>query len=1522
MKEIKINKDTIDNGLLREQIHAYQLLANETETIIYSYSSKLGGIFFSSNTKTILGFSSNELLKDYKLWLNSIDPKYQKQILSKIGKLKKDKIAEFEYPFLKSDGKTVWVKDRIICTKKTKDEYVIQGFATDISNSKLKEEKLRKSVSNYEILFNRGIDGILIGDMSGKLLDANNSILELTGFSKEYLIGKNISILFPKEELNRKPLQYKKLIKEKEFTSERYIQTKNKKIIPIEMKSKILDDDKLISFIRDISDRKLATEILEKSELTYRSLINEVIDSSSVAIFILDSEFKVVWINKSTEKFFGVTKSETKGKVKADLIRNTISKIFENPQEFEEKVISTYKNNTYTESFECHVLPKGKRKERWLFHWSQPITSGMYKGGRIEHYTDITEQKIVKTELEKSKAELESIYRFSPAMTCILDDKRNVLYANKAFTNFTGTTEEELKLGKACGVIGCINSFDDARGCGFGNGCADCKLRLALDETLKTGKTLLNIEYNPIILKDGIKKHVYFIGSSALLKFGENRQLILTLHDITEQKEFEETLKKFENIVASTQDAVSLLDKNYKYLIVNKSYEKFSGQKKAQIIGKSVEDYLGKKAFNEKVKPNFDKCLNGETISYQDYFEYPTLGKRFVEVTYFPYRNSLDEIDGIIANTKDITEKKIIEESLKESENRFKNMANTAPVLIWMSDENKLCNYFNDVWLNFTGKTMEQELGYGWAEGVHKEDFDYCLEIYNKNFDARKEFKMEYRLKHYDGSYKWIFDHGVPRFSEDGNFIGYIGSGIDIQDKKEKEDALKIQSEILQNMAEGSSLVRVSDGTIVFANPSFEKMFGYEKGELLGKHISNLNAPTDQSPEEIAKEIIEDLTKNKIWKGEVKNIRKDGSIFWSYATVSTFNHNLYGEVWATAQSDVTAKKNLGAIQIKEKKRLEILHDLYSKAKNMSDNEMYDFVIEKAVELTDSRIGFFHELSDDQKTIKLTAWSSETIKECTAVVNDHYPINQAGNWIESIKQKKPLIYNNFITSPNQKGLPEGHSTINRMMSVPVMYENKVKYIFGVGNKGTNYDENDTLQVQLVADELQKILATRKANEEILKSNERLKEAERIGNIGYFYFEVPNGIVIWSDEVFRIIERDIKLGVPTIEEYNKYIDPEYLKNFNAEIEEILSKKTSFDFIYKINAPSKDKFIQSVGKVHLNEKGEVCALSGVIKDITDYQLALLSSKENEEKFETAFKTSPDAIAITRIKDGTYIDINNSFKRILGYDREEMIGKSSIKLNIWRYEKDRQRLIKALKENGYVENLDAEYLTKNGEIIYGLMSARLIKFGGEDVILSITRDITQRTNIAKALKESEIKHRKLISKISDVIAVINSERKITYKSSNIEEYFGWKPEELIGKEALFTCHPKDYERIDNELIKLIQNRNYQVRLEFDYRCKDGSYKPIELTAINLTEDPIIKGVVVNYKDISERKKAEKIVVETQRLGAIGEMSSAIAHDFNNSLQSIFGNLELALLNLDKNHASRIFRNHKSCNLRCGYKS
>lgn len=183
----------------------------------------------------------------------------------------------------------------------------------------------------------------------------------------------------------------------------------------------------------------------------------------------------------------------------------------------------------------------------------------------------------------------------------------------------------------------------------------------------------------------------------------------------------------------------------------------------------------------------------------------------------------------------------------------------------------------------------------------------------------------------------------------------------------------------------------------------------------------------------------------------------------------------------------------------------------------------------------------------------------------------------------------------------------------------------------------------------------------------------------------------------------------------------------------------------------------------------------------------------RESEEKFRLAFRTSPDSINLNRFKDGLYIDINNGFTRAIGYSRQEVIGKSSLELNIWKDPKDRDRLVSRLKKYGAVENLEAVFRRKNGKLSIGLMSARIITLHHEDVILSITRDITKLKRAETALRESELRYRTLADSGVALIWTSGPDKQCDYFNKPWLDFTGRTMEQEIGTGWTAGVHPDD---------------------------------------------------------------------------------------------------------------------------------
>jgi PAS domain S-box-containing protein len=229
---------------------------------------------------------------------------------------------------------------------------------------------------------------------------------------------------------------------------------------------------------------------------------------------------------------------------------------------------------------------------------------------------------------------------------------------------------------------------------------------------------------------------------------------------------------------------------------VNETFARGIGSTRGEIVGRSPSD-LGIWVDPGQRNAIQRRVLSGAVIQNLEFSYRNRSGEIKTALGSF----ELIEIDGaqcVLSVATDITERKQLEEkvrrALREGEERFRFVANAAPVMIWMASDDKLCVYFNQRWLEFTGRPLEEELGKGRAEGIHPEDLDRWLDTYSKAFDRREAFQMEYRLRRYDGEYRWVLDSGVPRFDADGTFAGYIGSAQDVSDHKKAQEALSTLS--------------------------------------------------------------------------------------------------------------------------------------------------------------------------------------------------------------------------------------------------------------------------------------------------------------------------------------------------------------------------------------------------------------------------------------------------------------------------------------------------------------------------------------------------------------------------------------------------------------------------------------------------------------------------------------------------------------------------------------------------------
>jgi PAS domain S-box-containing protein len=273
---------------------------------------------------------------------------------------------------------------------------------------------------------------------------------------------------------------------------------------------------------------------------------------------------------------------------------------------------------------------------------------------------------------------------------------------------------------------------------------------------------------------------------------GEPSHLIALVTNVTERKRAEEVIKesemRYRRIVETTNEGVWLLDSKLHTSYVNRQMAVMLGYEPEDMVGRSVFDFY----FSEDVEHKrqvLTRRAQGVREQLEERLRRRDGSELWVRMSATPVLSEDCEFDGAFAMVSDITERKLAEEAIKESEQRFRLVADSAPVMIWMSGLDKRPTYFNRPWLDFTGQS-ETDLQSGLAGIVHPEDYSKCHAIYCRGFDQRRPFAKECRLKRHDGQYRWMLDIGVPRFHEDGSFAGYIGSCVDITEQKLAEEAL------------------------------------------------------------------------------------------------------------------------------------------------------------------------------------------------------------------------------------------------------------------------------------------------------------------------------------------------------------------------------------------------------------------------------------------------------------------------------------------------------------------------------------------------------------------------------------------------------------------------------------------------------------------------------------------------------------------------------------------------------------
>lgn len=293
--------------------------------------------------------------------------------------------------------------------------------------------------------------------------------------------------------------------------------------------------------------------------------------------------------------------------------------------------------------------------------------------------------------------------------------------------------------------------------------------------------------------------------------------VLSVVRDLTPFKQANDVLHQWAQIFEHARWGVALEDaRDNTIVLYNPAFARMHGYEQDELIDRSVFTLYPPEA-HEQLPGYFERTHRLGHFG----FESPHLRRDGSTFPAFIDKSTITSSDGRvlyrIVNVQDITDRKQAENALRESEERFRLLADVAPVLIWMSDPSKQCTYVNQRWLDLTGRNLEQEIDQGWLENIHPDDKGERWQVYSNAFDARQPFSMEYRLRRYDGEYRWLTDDGGPRFTSSGDFLGYVGSCSDVTERKRTEEASRRLNELLEQR------VATRTGQLEEANQKLEK---------------------------------------------------------------------------------------------------------------------------------------------------------------------------------------------------------------------------------------------------------------------------------------------------------------------------------------------------------------------------------------------------------------------------------------------------------------------------------------------------------------------------------------------------------------------------------------------------------------------------------------------------------------------------------------------------------------------------
>ena len=690
---------------------------------------------------------------------------------------------------------------------------------------------------------------------------------------------------------------------------------------------------------------------------------------------------------------------------------------------------------------------------------------------------------------------------------------------------------------------------------------------------------------------------------------------VLSFIDVNVLKQHENELRieeeKYRTLAENSPDIIARFDRNLRYLYVNSAIEKITGVSLKGFVGKTSEEIGLQKKLAETWSKVLQIVIETGKVEKGE-FEFPgSKGTRVYQYVVVPEFSVDGVVETALSLFKDVTEGKKAMDAARASLERYRSFVDVSGELGWVANADGEVAEDIPSWRKFTGQTFEEVKGWGWSKAVHPDDLEHVVQVWKQAIKTKSTYEVEYRICRHDGVCRLFEVHGVPVLKEDGKVQEWVGTCIDITERKKVEEALRKQAALI-DLSPDAIIVKNPDDTITFWSQGAEKLYGYTKNEAIGQKTQKLLKP--KLPESLAR-ITDELKRTGRWSGEGIHRAKNGRtvILQSWWLAKRDEHGELVEI-LESNVDITKRKEMEqelSISLEESQRRESeVSALLKASRAVLQNKEFQgsarAIFDACKQLLGATAGYVALLSGDGKENEVLFLDSGGLP-CT--VDPSLPMPIRGLRAEVYRSGKVEVENDFLQSEWMKFSPKGHVQLKNVLFAPLLIERRVVGVIGLANKQGGFTERDT-HMATAFGEIASVALANSQMLEMLEENgkeltahsehlealveertKKLRDSERLATIGetagMVGHDIRNPLQSISGELYLArtnlaslpnsnAKEDLKESVGYIEEQLIYVNKivqdlqDYAKKPMPQLQGTDLKKIVQDVLSSLNIP----------------------------------------------------------------------------------------------------------------------------------------------------------------------------------------------------------------------------------------------------------------------------------------------------------------------------------------------------------------